>query len=297
MRDPSPNSTQSGVGTSTRTTLSARNLSMAYGGIRALDGVSLDLVSGEIHGLCGENGAGKSTFIKILGGLVKPISGEIDVDGTPLTLGRPTDPEKVSIVHQELAIVPTISVLDNITLCMRSGLAYLRDTHRPSVRANLDAVGLNHVHLDTPAGTLSLAERQLVEIARGITRNARVLLLDEPTATLSDAEIRRVFEVTRRLRDGGTSLIFVSHRLDEVFELTDRVTVLRNGLHILTERTKNLTSRELVRAMLGRELTHSTVNRRVAPSDERPRLALRNFAVPGRVEASTRNLSPARSRR
>ena len=292
MRDPSPNSTQSGVGTSTRTTLSARNLSMAYGGIRALDGVSLDLVSGEIHGLCGENGAGKSTFIKILGGLVKPISGEIDVDGTPLQLGRPTDPEKVSIVHQELAIVPTISVLDNITLGMRSGLAYLRDTHRPSVRANLDAVGLNHVHLDTPAGTLSLAERQLVEIARGITRNARVLLLDEPTATLSDAEIRRVFEVTRRLRDGGTSLIFVSHRLDEVFELTDRVTVLRNGLHILTERTKNLTSRELVRAMLGRELTHSTVNRRVAPSDERPRLALRNFAVPGRVEGVNLELIP-----
>lgn len=272
--------------------LVACHLGMRYGGIRALDDVGLDLVPGEIHGLCGENGAGKSTFIKILGGFVTPTAGEIAVEGVPLRLGHPTDPRKVSIVHQELAVVPTLSVLDNILLGSPGGFLYRRRAHRDEVRANLDAVGLGHVRLDAPAGNLGLAERQLVEIARGVSRRAKVLLLDEPTATLSDAEIARVFEAARRLRDRGTALVFVSHRLDEVFALTDRVTVLRNGKHVLTARTPDLTNKDLVRAMLGRELVHAPVGTPPAQAASPPRLSLRGYAVPGRLAGVDLELQP-----
>jgi ribose transport system ATP-binding protein len=234
--------------------LVADGLSKLYGGIVALDDVGLALVPGEIHGICGENGAGKSTFIKILGGLVRPDHGHISVDGHPLALGQRTDPRLISIVHQELAIVPTLSVLDNIMLGSGgASLLYLAGRFRGKVRDGLDEVGLSHVALDLPASALSLAERQLVEIARGIARQARVLLLDEPTATLSDAEIGRVFATARLLRDRGTALVFVSHRLDEVFALTDRATVFRNGRRVLTEGTAALRPKDLVRAMIGRE--------------------------------------------
>ena len=148
--------------------LVARDLSKRYGGIMALDGVGLDLSRGEIHGLCGENGAGKSTFIKILGGLVRPDRGKISVEGQPLVPGQRTDPRLISIVHQELAIVPTLSVLDNIMLGMAgASLLYFAHPQRARLRQGLDEVGLAHVSLDVLAGTLSLAERQLVEIARG----------------------------------------------------------------------------------------------------------------------------------
>ncbi|SEK07409.1 ATP-binding cassette domain-containing protein [Paraburkholderia diazotrophica] len=238
--------------------LCARNLTKHYGGVKALTGVSLELAAGEIHALCGENGAGKSTFIKILGGLVQPDDGEITVDGHQLKLGHRTDPKLISIVHQELAIVPTLSVLDNILLGgADQSEIYRRGQYRDSVREHLDSVGLSHIKLEAPASRLSLAECQLVEIARGMSRHAKVLLLDEPTATLSDAEIVRVFEVARRLRDQGTAMVFVSHRLDEVFALTDRITVFRNGQHVLTQRTADMTTAEVVKAMIGRELVHS----------------------------------------
>ncbi|MCB8883574.1 sugar ABC transporter ATP-binding protein [Acidisoma cellulosilytica] len=255
--------------------LAARDLSKRYGGIMALQSVGLDLGAGEIHGLCGENGAGKSTFIKILGGLVRPDSGEISVDGRPLALGQRTDPQLISIVHQELAIVPTLSVLDNIMLGMGgTSPFYFAHLVRTQVRQGLDEVGLAHIPLDRKASALSLAERQLVEIARGVARRARVLLLDEPTATLSDAEIKRVFDTARLLRDKGTALVFVSHRLDEVFALTDRVTVFRNGQHVLTERTSDLTSRDLVKAMIGRDLVRGTQKPLSVAADRPARLAI-----------------------
>lgn len=255
--------------------LAARDLSKRYGGIMALRGVGLELLPGEIHGLCGENGAGKSTFIKILGGLVRPDSGEISVDDKPLILGQRTDPQLISIVHQELAVVPTLSVLDNIMLGMGGASPfYFAHRLRAQVRQGLDEVGLGHVPLNKLAGELSLAERQLVEIARGVARRARVLLLDEPTATLSDAEIRRVFDTARLLRDRGTALVFVSHRLDEVFALTDRVTVFRNGQHVLTEKTGNLTSRDLVKAMIGRDLVRGTHHAQLDPRHGPARLAV-----------------------
>lgn len=264
--------------------LSARGLSKTYGGITALNNVGLELRAGEIHGLCGENGAGKSTFIKILGGLVSPDRGEVIVDGEQLKSGKLTDPRAISIVHQELAIVPALSVLDNVVMGSARGLYYRRARFHNEVRKCLSAVGLEGVSPDTVAGTLSLAERQLVEIARGIFRRAKVLLLDEPTATLSDVEIQRVFAAVRRLRDAGTAIVFVSHRLDEVFALTDRVTVFRGGRHILSEATPSLTTSELVRAMLGRDLM-PPARQQASSATRRDRLRLRQFRVPQRINA------------
>ena len=273
--------------------LVAQNLSKRYGGIMALKGVNLTLIAGEIHGLCGENGAGKSTFIKILGGLVQPGSGEVQVDGQPLALGRRTDPRLISIVHQELAIVPTLSVLDNVMLGMGGASPfYFAHRVRTRVRQGLDEVGLGHVSLDALAGSLSLAERQLVEIARGMAREARVLLLDEPTATLSDAEIGRVFATARLLRDRGTALVFVSHRLDEVFALTDRVTVFRNGQHVLTERTTDLTPGELIKAMIGRDLIRSPAHPVETRADAPPRLAVSGLRCGQMLKPISLSLAP-----
>ena len=267
--------------------LIAQNLSKRYGGVQALCNVSFELRRQEIHGLCGENGAGKSTIVKILGGFVKPDAGTITVDGDPLPLGEHVDPNLISIVHQELSIVPHLSVLDNVMLGapeVRS--IYLRNRFRAIVRQHLDGVGLPHIDPMQPASTLSLAERQLVEIARGIARGAKVLLLDEPTATLSDAEISRVFGVLRRLRDSGTSLVIISHRLDEIFALTDRVTVFRSGQHIWTRATQGLTSAELVHAMIGRDLVRgghvASIPSRLAGS---LRVRTRSLAVPDRFTA------------
>ncbi|MBB5399067.1 sugar ABC transporter ATP-binding protein [Paraburkholderia youngii] len=273
--------------------LCARNLTKHYGGVKALTGVSLELAPGEIHALCGENGAGKSTFIKILGGLVQPDDGEITVDGHQLKLGHRTDPKLISIVHQELAIVPTLSVLDNILLGgADQSEIYRRSQYRDSVREHLDSVGLSHVKLDAPASRLSLAECQLVEIARGMSRHAKVLLLDEPTATLSDAEIVRVFEVARRLRDQGTAMIFVSHRLDEVFALTDRITVFRNGQHVLTQRTADMTTADVVKAMIGRELVHNQVKPTESRANVTPRLSIDNLSVADKVKDLSLAVAP-----
>ncbi|HSV53079.1 MAG TPA: sugar ABC transporter ATP-binding protein [Burkholderiaceae bacterium] len=263
--------------------LVATGLSKRYGGVQALEDVGFELHQGEIHGLCGENGAGKSTLVKILGGFVKPDTGEVCVDGVPLTLGRKVDPSLISIVHQELSIVPHLSVLDNVMLGAREvGAIYRRARFRGTVRQHLDAVGLGHVDLDAPAARLSLAEQQLVEIARGIARGARVLLLDEPTATLSDVEIERVFAVLRKLGNDGTTIVVISHRLDEIFALTQRVTVFRSGRHIFTRHTAELTSAELVRAMIGRDVARGVhEGRPERPRSDPPRLGLRGWRLAG----------------
>lgn len=264
--------------------LVAQGLSKRYGGVQALDDVGFDLRVGEIHGLCGENGAGKSTVVKILGGFVTPDSGSVWIDGQPLALGRKVDPQRISIVHQELSIVAHLSVLDNVMLGAREvGPLYRRSMFREAVQRHLAAVGLGQVDIDRAAATLSLAEQQLVEITRGIARGARVLLLDEPTATLSDAEIERVFAVLRKLRDGGTTIVIISHRLEEIFALTDRVTVFRSGRHIFTRDTATLTSAELVRAMIGRDVARGAhAGRAAQPRKDPPRLRLEGWQLAGR---------------
>ncbi|CAN7234495.1 sugar ABC transporter ATP-binding protein [Rhizobium sp. LjRoot254] len=266
--------------------LNVRGLRKTYGGVVALKNVDFDLMPGEIHGLCGENGAGKSTLVKILGGLVAPTEGEITVDGVALKAGRRTDPRLISIVHQELSIVPDLSVLDNVLMGDQSiGEFLFRRRYRAAIRRQLDDIGLSHVDLDQPARELGLAEQQLIEIARGVSRGARILILDEPTATLSDNEIHRVFTAVRWLRDQGSTIVFISHRLPEVFEFTDRITVFRNGERIVTKATAAFTTDELVQSMIGREVAsrHALAESPAASSGE-VRLATKAFSVAGRFD-------------
>jgi ABC-type sugar transport system ATPase subunit len=235
--------------------LAIRSLSKAYGSIQALDRVDFELRAGEVMALVGENGAGKSTLVKILAGLVRPDRGEILLSGQQVGSGSALRHAGIAVVQQELSLVPTMSVAENVFLGNTAAGAILT----PGALARragpyLGQVGLGHLDPLANAGSLVVAEQQLVEVARLLARDARILILDEPTAALSDAEIHRVKEVVRRLAGEGRSVIYITHRLGEVFELADRVTVFRNGRSQPPAVVAGLSSRVLVERMLGRTL-------------------------------------------
>jgi ABC-type sugar transport system ATPase subunit len=237
--------------------LSVRHVSKTYGAVRALDDASLELGAGEILGLCGHNGAGKSTLVKILTGQVHPDGGEIVMQGESVEFRKPLDSQAkgLAIVDQELALAPDLSVEENLFLG-NFDLSLLRrpGAVRRRARDLLARIGLD-VDPRSPVAGLSIGERQLIEIARLVGRDARVLILDEPTATLSENEIERVFAVVRELVREGRSTIFVSHRLDEVLDLCDRVTVLRDGRVVSSRSTADIGHRqELIKMMIGKEL-------------------------------------------
>ena len=234
--------------------LEVEGVSKSYGPVRAIQELTLDVRVGEVHAICGHNGAGKSTLVRTLVGLVRPDAGVIRFDGAELTLRNPQDAQAhgIALVNQELSVVPELSVEDNIFLGgIGIPLLYRRRRLSEQARRVLDELGLRHVQLGTAVETLSIGERQLVEIARLLVRDARLLILDEPTATLSKPEIERVFRATRDLVRQGRSVIFVSHRLDEVFELCDRVTVLRDGRRVGTHDIHEIDRRRLIDHMLG----------------------------------------------
>src|SRR6187549_3540201 len=230
------------------------DFSKSFGPVRAVRSLSLDVRVGEVHAICGHNGAGKSTLVKALVGLVKPDEGVIRFEGKEISLRNPHDAQAhgIALVNQELSLVPELSVEDNIFLGgLDVPLVYRRRRLSEQARSVLDQLGLGHVQLGTPVESLSIGERQLVEIARLLVRDARLLILDEPTATLSKPEIERVFRAMRDLVAQGRSVIFVSHRLDEVFELCDRVTVLRDGQRVATHEIHAIDRRTLIENMLG----------------------------------------------
>ncbi|HEX7005554.1 MAG TPA: sugar ABC transporter ATP-binding protein [Alphaproteobacteria bacterium] len=235
--------------------LVAEGLSKSYGGVPALEDVSFSLAAGEIRAICGENGAGKSTFVKMIMGIVPPDSGTIAIDGTPRSIHGPRQAQSLGLgfVAQELSLAPHLSILDNIWL----GSADVPLLHRsPRLRARaqeaMTTMGVGDWDLDRPVSALTLGQRQIVEIARLLARNARILILDEPTATLSDIEIAHLIEVLKTLRNRGRSVIYISHRLGEVFEFCDTVSVFRNGRHVVTAPVAEFDRETLIEAMLGR---------------------------------------------
>ncbi|HEX3429208.1 MAG TPA: sugar ABC transporter ATP-binding protein [Candidatus Limnocylindrales bacterium] len=234
-------------------------ISKRFGATQALDQVSLDLLPGEVHALVGENGAGKSTLVKILAGIHQPDSGTILLDGAPIQINGPARARalRIAVVHQEPRLFPDLTVAENVFIghapSGRVGTIDWRATRRA-------AEALFHeldVQLDVgaPVRGLSMADQQLIEIAKSLSLEARVLILDEPTASLSAHEVARLFAIVRRLRDRGVAILFVSHRLDEVFELCDRATVFRDGRHVTTRPTKELTTADLIRLMVGRAVS------------------------------------------
>jgi len=234
--------------------LRVERLAKDYGSTHALRDLTLGIAAGEIHALCGHNGAGKSTLVKLIAGLEQPDQGQISINGEEVQLRSPRDAERLGIafVQQELSVLPTLSIEENVLLAGQHDRFLSRSkSQRGQVRHLLELVGLHHLRPGASAATLSAGERQLVEIARALGRDARLLILDEPTATLSDVEIERVFDVVRRLAANGTAVIFVSHRLGEVFSLCDRITVMRDGRLVATQPTGELTRPELISMMVG----------------------------------------------
>lgn len=237
--------------------LGVEGLTKFYGDFAALKGASLTIGRGEIVALCGGNGAGKSTLVKILTGVVQPSRGTIAVEGRAVSIRNPVEAQRLglALVAQELSLAPDLSVHDNLWLG-HAGAPLRRRTAETRARAAraLDEVGLVGLDLDEPVRGLGLGERQLVEIARGLVRDATLLILDEPTATLSAAEIDRVFAAVRALRERGRSVIFITHRLGEVFDLCERVIVMRNGEVVVDTGLADVRREQLVEWMLGRPL-------------------------------------------
>ncbi len=241
--------------------LSMKSISKTFGTVRALQDVSLDLAPGEIRALVGENGAGKSTLMKILSGAVSADTGTIGMSGVALQGSEPAQmlDAGVAVIYQEFAQAPHLTVAENISLGRLPTKAFTGvdwKTVRRRARDVLDSLG-HQLDVDSRVGDLSVAQRQIVEIARAVSRNARLIVLDEPSAVLGEAEISRLFALMRKLRDERqVGFIYVSHRLDEVFEICDSVTVLRDGRHIETAPTGAFDRDRLVKQMVGRDLTH-----------------------------------------
>jgi ABC-type sugar transport system ATPase subunit len=236
--------------------LAFRDVRKDFPGVRALKGVSFDVRAGEVHALLGENGAGKSTVVNLIGGVFAPDAGQILLDGEPVHLRAPRDSlhRGVAIIHQELTLLPDVSVAENVfvgRLPRRALIGVDQRRMRAGAREVLDRVGL-HVDPDVAVRDLSTGEQQQVEIARAIAMGPRLLVMDEPTSALSEHEVEQLFAVVRRLRDEGLGIMFISHRLAEVRAITDRVTVLRDGEVVLSSRTSELRGQALAEAMVGR---------------------------------------------
>jgi rhamnose transport system ATP-binding protein len=230
-----------------------------FGATAALDDVAMDLRAGEIHGLVGENGAGKSTLVKILAGVHQPDAGTILLDGAPVTIADPATARSlgIAVVHQEPKLFPDLSVAENVFLAAppRGAFGSIAWGQMRSAAAALFEQLDVRIDVSAPVRGLSMADQQLIEIAKALSFEARVLILDEPTASLSAHEVERLFTIVHRTRDRGVAVLFVSHRLDEVFMLCDRATVLRDGRHVVTAATAELTTGDLVRYMVGRSVT------------------------------------------
>ena len=272
-----------------RAQVSVEGLTRSFAGVPAVQDVSFTVGAGEIHALCGHNGAGKSTVVKMLSGQLAPDSGQVIIDGRPAALGSRQVAQRlgVALVDQELSVVPALTVLDNLLLGdVRAPLVNRRRAATERCRQVLGDMGLDRLRPDQPLSELSIGERQLIEVARALSQNARLVILDEPTATLSDVETQHVFAAIRRVAAQGCSVIFVSHRLSEVLELCDTVTVLRDGRKVATTPSAELTVDGLIVQMLG-EAPHRLTATRAAESQPGYELRIEHLRVPGRLEDFT----------
>jgi ribose transport system ATP-binding protein len=268
--------------------LEMRNISKTFGSVRALSNVSLEVRPGEVHALMGENGAGKSTLIKVLSGaLVSDPGGEILIDGKPVVTGDPVAARAngVAVIYQELSLAPNLTVGQNMFLGVEPRRAGLVDqaVQRKRGEPILARLGIDF-GLDTLVATLSLGERQMVEIARALTTNARIIVMDEPTTSLTKRETDRLFEMIAALKAHGIAIIYISHRMEEVYQLADRVSVLRDAAYMGTLERSEISASRLVSMMVGRDLSSFYKKAHRTPAGHRRAvLSVRNVGDDRRV--------------
>lgn len=265
--------------------LQMKGITKAFPGVLALDHVDFELRAGEVHALLGENGAGKSTLSKIMTGVYQQDSGEIFLLGRPIKMRNPLEAQRfgIRIIHQEFTLINDMTVAENIFLdamgrSMWGWVPYRR--YRSEARAILCRLGVD-LSPDAVVRDLSVAEQQIVEIARALREDAAVIIMDEPTAALSDAEVERLFGIMHQLREEGAAIVYISHKLEEIFSIADRATVLRDGRLVDVRPVAELDRDEIIRMMVGRPLTKMYVRSHV-PAGE-PALEVEGLSVPGRV--------------
>jgi len=265
-----------------------RNVTKEFGPVRVLHGVGFALQPGRVYGLLGENGAGKSTLMKILAGYESPTTGEVVVDGAVRAPGggsRAAEAQGIVLIHQEFNLADDLTIAQNIFLGheIKRGLFLDDKAMREKTREALAKVGLP-LDPDTRVRKLIVAEKQLVEIARALARNARLLIMDEPTATLTPGETERLFALMAGLKAAGVTIIYISHKLDEVERTTDEVVVMRDGLLVAREATASVTRRQMANLMVGRELADLFPPKLPAPAGGEPAIKVRGLSVPGWAE-------------
>jgi ribose transport system ATP-binding protein len=273
--------------------LEMQHIQKSFYGVKVLDDVSIDLAAGETLALLGENGAGKSTLIKILNGDYLRDDGEVLIDGKPVHFSEPRDAEAhgIRMIYQELHYAPELSVAENLLLGRlprRPGaLGWIVDWNLTRKQAQ-DALALLNVQIDpmTKMRDLSVVEREIIEIVKALSRHARIIVMDEPTAALTPPEVQQLFQIIRNLRERGVGIIYISHRLDEVFQIAQRVTVLRDGKHVGTRAIADVTHKALVHMMVGREIEERTQVRQelAAVQTGAPVLEVRNLSKRGAFE-------------
>ncbi|MBZ0283888.1 MAG: sugar ABC transporter ATP-binding protein [Anaerolineae bacterium] len=277
----------------TNPTLALENISKQFPGVKALDGVHFDINAGEVHALLGENGAGKSTLIKIVSGVYKSDTGSIRIDGQAVTFNNPREAQGkgIATIYQELSLYPELTVAENIFIghaphrsfgplkVVDWGTVYER------ARELLASLNIHDLDVRRKVGSLNVGNRQRVEIAKALSINARVLIMDEPTAALTETDVERLFEIVRLLKGQGVGIIYISHRLQEVFELADRATVLRDGQYVGTKAVKDTSEDELISMMVGRTIDNLFPKLPAKPGE--PVLEIRNLTRP----PLTRNVS------
>ena len=259
--------------------LEMRDITKQYPGVRALDGVSLTVGAGEVHALLGENGAGKSTLMKILAGAQSRDGGEILLHGKPAVIDSPQAAMAlgISIIYQEFNLVPYLSAGENIYLGRepRAAIPGFVDFKKlyADAQKTLDDLGLR-IDARTPVNQLSVAQQQMVEIAKATSRKSKIIIMDEPSATLTDHELRALFALIFKLKGEGVSVVYISHRLEEVDEICDKATIMRDGRWIATENVSDLTRDDIIRLMVGRELKDAIP--KVAAEVGKPALTVKN---------------------
>jgi ABC-type sugar transport system ATPase subunit len=266
------------------TVLRLEGITKAFPGVKALNEVSLAVARGEIHAIVGENGAGKSTLMNILSGVFPPDGGRILFQGKDVKLKDPRQAQElgISMIHQELSLAPHLKVMENVFIGRLKKNAFgLVDYAgmRKACASQFDRLGIDSISPEQKVEELSVSQRQLVEIAKALSFDAKVLVMDEPTSSLTLAETKMLLAVMRNLRASGVSILFISHRLEEVFEVSDRITVLRDGCHVMTFPTTEASIGEVVSLMVGREFDRALDReRRRRSPEEKPVLEVRGLA-------------------